>query len=178
MKPENPIRYPGTLRLRACPRPTDKRNEKKLQFTLEAGHYGSAVVLHCQGRIIFSSEARALSTIVAEVLPSARRMVVDLAGIDSVDSGGLGELVLTHMWAEAAGILAEVCQPQEIGSAPLRNHQPRLGFRCVRQRSGGDGGDGSGRNTLGVKREGVSSVLAGRGRPALHERNYFSRWKR
>jgi anti-sigma B factor antagonist len=106
MKPENPAATPDAAIART-PSATDqsngKRNDKKLKLTLEAGHSGSAVVLHCQGRIIFRSEARALSTIVAEVLPSARRMVVDLAGVDSVDSSGLGELVLTHMWAEAAG---------------------------------------------------------------------------
>ena len=82
-------------------------------MTLEAGQSGSALVLHCQGRIIFSSEARALSSIVAEALPSARRMVVDLAGIDSVDSGGLGELVLTHMWAEAAGYTLKFASPKK-----------------------------------------------------------------
>ena len=95
---------------------TDKRamrNEKTLQLTLDAGHSASAVVLHCQGRIIFHSEARALSSIVAEVLPSAHRMVVDLAGIDSVDSGGLGELVLTHMWAEAAGYTLKFASPKK-----------------------------------------------------------------
>lgn len=72
-------------------------------MTLEAGYPGSAVVLHCQGRMIFRSEAQALSAIVVDVLPSARRMVVDLAEVDSIDCGGLGELVLTHLWAEAAG---------------------------------------------------------------------------
>src|ERR1022692_271544 len=77
--------------------------EKALQMTLEAGYPGSAVVLHCQGRMIFRSEAQALSTIVVDVLPAAHRMVVDLAEVDAIDSGGLGELVLTHMWAEAAG---------------------------------------------------------------------------
>jgi anti-sigma B factor antagonist len=112
MKPENPAAFPGTPIARVSS-PTDKRNEKKLQLTLESGHHGSAVVLHCQGRIIFSSEARALSTVVAEVLPSARRMVVDLAGIDSVDSGGLGELVLTHMWAEAAGHTLKFASPKK-----------------------------------------------------------------
>src|SRR5208283_291753 len=112
MKPENPAAFPGTPIARVSS-PTDKRNEKKLQLTLEAGHHGSAVVLHCQGRIIFSSEARALSTIVAEVLPSARRMVVNLAGIDSIDSGGLGELVLTHMWAEAAGYSLRFASPKK-----------------------------------------------------------------
>jgi anti-anti-sigma factor len=102
MKPENLIAVSGASMARASSA-SEKRNEKKLQLTLEAAHCGSAVVLHCQGRAIFHREARALSEIVAEVLPAAGRMVVDLAGVDSIDSGGLGELVLTHMWAEAAG---------------------------------------------------------------------------
>jgi anti-anti-sigma factor len=111
MKPENPIALTGTSMAR-MPSAIDQTNDKRLKLTLEAGHSGSAVVLHCQGRIIFRSEARALSTIVAEVLPSARRMVVDLAGVDSVDSGGLGELVLTHMWAEAAGYTLKFASPK------------------------------------------------------------------
>jgi anti-anti-sigma factor len=107
---------PGTASARmpsASEQRNDKRHDKKLELTLEAGHSGGAVVLHCQGRIIFHREARALSTIVTEVLPSARRMVVDLAGIDSVDSGGLGELVLTHMWAEAAGYTLKFAGPKK-----------------------------------------------------------------
>ncbi len=91
----------------------EKRNEKKLLLTLEAAHCGSAVVLHCQGRAFFHGEARALSEIVAEVLPAAGRMVVDLAGVDSIDSGGLGELVLTHMWAEAAGHTLKFASPSK-----------------------------------------------------------------
>jgi len=91
----------------------EKRNDKKLKLTLEAGNSTGAVVLHCQGRIIFHGEARALSTIVADVLPAAHRMVVDLAGVDSVDSGGLGELVLTHMWAEAAGHTLKFASPNK-----------------------------------------------------------------
>jgi anti-anti-sigma factor len=112
MKPENPMVALGASISRA-PSATDHRNDKKLKLSLDAGNYGSAVVLHCQGRIIFRSEARALSTIVAEVLPSAGRMVVDLAGVDSVDSGGLGELVLTHMWAEAAGYSLKFASPRK-----------------------------------------------------------------
>jgi anti-sigma B factor antagonist len=121
MKPENPAatrnaeiaRVPSaTAQINENQR-NEKRTDKKLKLTLEAGHSGSAVVLHCQGRIILHSEARALSTIVADVLPSARRIVVDLAGIDSVDSGGLGELVLTHMWAEAAGYTLKFASPRK-----------------------------------------------------------------
>src|SRR5271154_4845736 len=113
MKPENSVAIPGSSIASAADKGANKKkNEKKLQLTVEAGHSG-AVVLHCQGRIIFRSEARALSSIVAEVLPSAHRMVVDLAGIDSVDSGGLGDFVLIHRWAEAAGYTLKFASPKK-----------------------------------------------------------------
>lgn len=76
---------------------------KKIAFSVEARNTGGAIVLHCQGRIIFRHEANALSRTVNEILPLARRMVVDLAGIETIDSAGLGELVLLHMWAESSG---------------------------------------------------------------------------
>jgi anti-sigma B factor antagonist len=112
MKPENPTAAWGASISRA-PSATDHSGDKKLKLSLEAGNFGSAVVLHCQGRIILRGEARALSSIVSEVLPSAGRMVVDLAGIDSVDSGGLGELVLAYMWAEAAGYSLKFASPKK-----------------------------------------------------------------
>ena len=40
-------------------------------------------------------------------------MVVDLADIESVDSGGLGELVITHMWANAAGYALKFACPKK-----------------------------------------------------------------
>jgi anti-anti-sigma factor len=111
MKPENPIASLGNPP-EGLSSAINKRNDKKLQLTLEAGHAGSALVLHCQGRIILHDQARELSTLVTDVLPSARRMVVDLAGIDSIDSGSLGELVLTHLWAEAAGYMLKFACPE------------------------------------------------------------------
>ncbi len=107
MKPEN---LAGVLGSRIPPVPV--AGEKRLKLNLEA-QAGGAVVLHCQGRIIFGPEARALTDIVADVLPSARRMVVDLAGIESIDSAGLGELVLLHMWAEAAGYALKFASPRK-----------------------------------------------------------------
>ncbi len=112
MKPEDPTAAPdaGIARVASA---IDHRNGKRLKLSLEGGTSGSAVVLHCQGRIIFRGEARALATIVVEVLPSARRMVVDLAGVDSIDSGGLGELVVTHLWAESAGYTLKFACPKK-----------------------------------------------------------------
>ena len=105
MKPENLAGVLGS-RVPLVPATRDKR----LKLDLEA--QGGAVVLHCQGRIIFGPESRALTDIVADVLPSARRMIVDLAGIETVDSAGLGELVLLHMWAEAAGYSLKFASPR------------------------------------------------------------------
>jgi anti-sigma B factor antagonist len=105
MKPEN---LAGVLGSRIPP--VLVGHPKRLKLSLEA-QSGGAVVLHCQGRIIFGSEARALTDIVAEVLPSARRMVVDLAGVEAIDSAGLGELVLLHMWSEAAGYTLKFASP-------------------------------------------------------------------
>ena len=111
MKAENPAAV--GLAIARASSAADARTDKNLKLTLEAGYPGSAVVLHCQGRIIFRREAQALATIVSEVLPTARRMVVDLAGIESIDSGGLGELVLTHLWSEAAGHTLKFACPRK-----------------------------------------------------------------
>lgn len=81
----------------------ETRPQKSLVLRLETSAYNGAIVLHCQAQSILQSEVRALSRIISDVLPSSRRMVVDLAAVTWVDSGALGELVLTHMWAEAAG---------------------------------------------------------------------------
>ena len=106
MKPEN---LAGVLGSRIPPVPAG--GQKRLKLSLEA-QAGGAVVLHCEGRIIFGAEARALTDMVADVLPSARRMVIDLAGVEVVDSAGLGELVLLHMWAEAAGYSLKFASPR------------------------------------------------------------------
>jgi anti-anti-sigma factor len=112
MKPEDSRETADRAPARA-PSAVQHRRDKELNLSLEAGNHGSAAVLHCQGRIFFRSEAQSLSTIVADVLPSARRMVVDLSGVDAMDSGGLGELVLTHMWAEAAGYTLKFASPKK-----------------------------------------------------------------
>lgn len=107
MKRENPGAIQGSLAA-----PLLAESNKALRLDVES-HPGGAVVLHCQGRIIYGPEARSLSTLVADLLPSARRMIVDLAGIDNIDSAGLGELVLLHMWSEAAGYKLKIASPRK-----------------------------------------------------------------
>jgi anti-anti-sigma factor len=87
------------------------RKAENLKLTLKANPYGGAAVLHCAGRLIFRDEANALAAMLAKILPTARKMVLDLTGVESVDSAGLGELVLLHMWAEAAGYSLKLACP-------------------------------------------------------------------
>jgi anti-anti-sigma factor len=87
--------------------------EKILKVSLESARFGTAVVLHCQDQAISRSEGRALAGLISEVLPSARRMVVDLDPVHALDSGALGELVMIHMWAEAAGYTLTFASPSD-----------------------------------------------------------------
>ena len=75
--------------------------ESKLKLSLETRHRGDVVVVHCQGRIVYRDEATALSNLVGEILQSSGKVVLDLSGVRSIDSAGIGELVLVHTWAQA-----------------------------------------------------------------------------
>ena len=107
MKPENPADARG---LRVTHVTADR--ERNLKLSLEA-HTGGTLVLRCKGRIIFGPEARALTEFVSEILPAARRLVIDLTGIESVDSAGLGEMVFVHTWADAAGYALKFAAPRK-----------------------------------------------------------------
>jgi anti-anti-sigma factor len=87
--------------------------EKILKVSIESARFGAAVVLHCHDQAISRSEGRALASLISEVLPSARHMVVDLAAVHALDSGALGELVMIHMWAEAAGFALTFASPSD-----------------------------------------------------------------
>ncbi len=105
MKKENPDGFWGSSAT------LSPRREQALKLDL-LSLSNRTIVVRCQGRIVFSAAERSLTTLVTDVLPATGRMVVDLAGVESVDSAGLGELVLLHMWAEAAGYSLKFAGPR------------------------------------------------------------------
>jgi anti-anti-sigma factor len=113
MKSDNSIVTTAPAARAEVPRSNGKGSNKILTVTLESACLGRAIVLRCQGHVVFRNDALGLSGLICEVLPQALRMVVDLAAVRSLDSGALGELVLTHMWAEAAGLELRFCSPTE-----------------------------------------------------------------
>jgi len=71
-----------------------------LKLSLETRNSGDVIIVHCQGRIVYRDEAAALSRLVGEVLQHARKVVLDLSGVNSMDSAGIGELALAQTWAQ------------------------------------------------------------------------------
>jgi len=68
--------------------------ESKLKLSLETRNRGDVIIVHCQGRIVYRDEAAVLARVVGEVLQQAKKLVLDLSGVTSIDSAGIGELAL------------------------------------------------------------------------------------
>lgn len=60
-------------------------------------------VVECRGRIVFGEEANALRERTKEVLATSPHIVLNLAEVDYIDSGGLGTLVGLYTSARATG---------------------------------------------------------------------------
>ena len=85
--------------------------ESQLKLSLETRNRGDVVVVYCQGRIVYRDEAVALSGLVGEILESQGRVVLDLSGVHSIDSAGMGELVLLHTLAQAKNAEMKCASP-------------------------------------------------------------------
>jgi anti-sigma B factor antagonist len=71
----------------------------KLAMTTKEG----IVVVDCSGRIVFGEESSLLREKVKEALSKNNRIVLNLAEINYIDSGGLGTLVALRTSAQIAG---------------------------------------------------------------------------
>jgi anti-sigma B factor antagonist len=73
--------------------------ESKLKLSLETRNCGEVMIVHCQGRIVYRDEAAALSRLVGEILENGGKVVLDLSGVSSIDSAGIGELASLYTLA-------------------------------------------------------------------------------
>jgi anti-sigma B factor antagonist len=74
------------------------------------------LVVDCNGRIVFGEETAALRELVKGVLAEHNQIVLNLAAVQYIDSGGLGTLVGLYTSARAAG-----------GNVKLANLTQRVG---------------------------------------------------
>jgi anti-sigma B factor antagonist len=93
--------------------------EPKLKLSLETRNRGDVMIVHCQGRIVYRDEAAALSRLVGEILVNGGKAVLDLSGVSSIDSAGIGELAFLHTWAQSQNADVKYASPSPIVSALL-----------------------------------------------------------
>ena len=74
--------------------------EPKLKLSLESRNQGDVIVVHCSGRVVYRDEAAALSRVVSELIRQGSKVVLDLSGVNSIDSAGIGELALLQTIAQ------------------------------------------------------------------------------
>jgi anti-sigma B factor antagonist len=97
----------------------ESHKELKLKLSLETRNRGDVVIVHCQGRIVYRDEAAALSRVVGAVLQQARKLVLDLSGVSSMDSAGIGELALLQTWAQGQNVNLKCAGPNSLVSTLL-----------------------------------------------------------
>jgi anti-sigma B factor antagonist len=74
-----------------------------MALKLNTRSIGDAMVVYCDGRIVFGDETALLREKVRALINQSPRIVLDLKGVDYVDSGGLGTLVGLYSTAQNAG---------------------------------------------------------------------------
>lgn len=82
-----------------------------MRLHLDSRTYGSTTIVSCKGRITYRDEAVALSAEVVKFLSKSREVVLDLSGVDVIDSAGLGELVVAFMSGQITGCPVKLAGP-------------------------------------------------------------------
>ena len=83
---------------------------KPVELNLEVQRENDIPVLQCRGRIVYREEASALTEHAYKLLSKHQRLLIDLNGVENIDSGGLGALVMLQMWARQGGSDLKFCQ--------------------------------------------------------------------
>jgi anti-sigma B factor antagonist len=91
-----------------------QHKELNLKLSLETRNLGDVIIVHCQGRIVYRDEAAALSRLVGEFLDNGGKVVLDLGGVNSIDSAGIGELAYLHTWARSQNADLKVASPSPL----------------------------------------------------------------
>jgi anti-sigma B factor antagonist len=74
-----------------------------MQLRMSTRTMDGVMVVDCSGRIIFGEESATLRDTIKKVLAQNPRVVLNLAEVSYVDSGGLGTLVSLYTTARNAG---------------------------------------------------------------------------
>jgi anti-sigma B factor antagonist len=74
-----------------------------MQLKLSTRSSDGVLIVDCNGRIVFGEESATLRDTVKKLIAENNRIVLNLAGVSYIDSGGLGTLVALYTTAQNAG---------------------------------------------------------------------------
>jgi anti-sigma B factor antagonist len=87
-----------------------------MQLKLGTHTVRGILVVDCDGRIVFGDESAELRDTVRRLLQDNPRIVLNLGGVNYIDSGGLGTLVALYTTAHGAGGSIKLCNlTQRVG---------------------------------------------------------------
>jgi anti-sigma B factor antagonist len=89
---------------------------ESVQLKLTVRTVNDIVIVDCSGRIVFGEESADLRDTVKMTITQSKRIILNLAGVTYIDSGGLGTLVALYTTARNSG-----------GSIKLANLTQRVG---------------------------------------------------
>lgn len=81
-----------------------------MQLTLQSQAIGDVVVIRCHGRVVSGDEASHLQAEIGRLTALTKSVVLNLADVTYVDSGGLGSLVRIYGVLRAARGDLKICQ--------------------------------------------------------------------
>lgn len=81
-----------------------------MQLSLQSQTKGDVVIIRCQGRIVSGEEARHLQHEIERLTPLTKNVVLQLAEVTYLDSGGLGSLVRIYGVLRAARGDLKLCE--------------------------------------------------------------------
>jgi len=74
-----------------------------VQLRISTRTIDGILVVDCQGRIIFGEESASLRDTVKKLISENQKIVLNLGGVNYIDSGGLGTLVALYTTAQNSG---------------------------------------------------------------------------
>jgi anti-sigma B factor antagonist len=87
-----------------------------MQLKISTRMVKGILVVDCEGRIIFGEESADLRDTVKRLLAQTKNLVLNLGGVNYIDSGGLGTLVALFTTAHNAGGSIKLCNlTQRVG---------------------------------------------------------------
>src|SRR2546421_13055637 len=89
-----------------------------MQLRLSTRTIDGVLIVDCGGRIVFGEESASLRDTVKKLIPDNKNIVLNLGGVNYIDSGGLGTLVALYTTAHNAGGSIKLANPTQGAGDP------------------------------------------------------------